>query len=78
MNLHGVECERVEPFAPEAYLCLWAHRNKLALGLLGEGKGTVTHYKRFAEGAKAKKAQDFALIEVNCYVDVSREVDRVR
>jgi hypothetical protein len=52
MTYKTVEVERVEPIAPEAYRCRWDDRNKLALALLQDGKGSRISFRPRIHDAK--------------------------
>ena len=64
MTLHGVECERLTPPIPEQYSCRWQDRNKLALGLLGEGKGTKIKAHDAIPGNPGIIGKQFAVITI--------------
>ena len=67
MTYHGVECEKVDNITAEQYVCRWADRNTLAIGVLAEGKGVVIKEKPGIENAKGILKRTFALITVDSY-----------
>jgi hypothetical protein len=62
-----VTCERVEPIAPEAYICAWADRNRLELALLGDKKGSRTSFRPGVKDKKGIVGRDYAYIVVESY-----------
>ena len=67
MILHGVECTRTEPIVPEAYVCRWQDRNDLALGLLKEGKGSITKDRPGNPDVKGLLSKRHAVVVVESY-----------
>jgi hypothetical protein len=59
-----VTCERVEPFAPEAYVCAWDDRNKLVMALLHDNKDSRTSRREPIKGAKGVMSREHAYVEV--------------
>jgi hypothetical protein len=67
MIYSGVPCERCEPIAPEAYVCAWEDRNRLALVLLHDGKGSRTTEHQGIKGAPGIVGRRFATLTVESY-----------
>lgn len=67
MQYHGVEVIRVNSITLEAYLCSWADRNRLVLGLLAEGKGSTTKEQPAMQAENGILRKPHALIEVGSY-----------
>jgi hypothetical protein len=67
VTYNDVTCERVEPIAPEAYICAWDDRNRLAVALLGDMKGCRMSFRPRIKGRKGIESRDHAYIEVQSY-----------
>lgn len=67
MLYHGVEVIRVNSITLEAYLCSWADRNRLVLGLLAEGKGSTTKEQPAIQAENGILRKPHALVEVGSY-----------
>lgn len=67
MVLHGVECERAEPIAPEAYRCKWEDRNTLVLAFLRQGCGTRTTEIQGIRDAPGIVGKRHAMVTVESY-----------
>ncbi len=70
MTYHWIECERVKPEVPEAYICRWEDRNALAIALFSDGKGTIIKKRPADEHSKGITKHTYALIIVDSYSPV--------